>query len=326
MLPTNVLITGGTGTLGQAIVARAKRDGLATRFTIFSRDEVKQAEMKARYPDERYVLGSVTDREAIVMAAGGQSAIIHAAAYKQVPAAEVNTREAIHANVYGSQNVIHAALYGGVETVVGISTDKACAPVNAYGMTKALMEKAWQEAAAMQPYSSRFVLCRYGNVLGSRGSVLPFFRAQAKAGGPITVTDARMTRFWLTPDQAVDLVFKCFDWRVETGSILVPQAPASNVIDLAWAVAREFGLGPKDVRDIGIRPGEKLHEQLIHRGEAQHTVMAPRDLLNWGNAFLVRPATDWRPGELPDQYEYTSNEPGIKYGVENLLDLIEDLV
>lgn len=314
----SVLITGGTGSLGRAIVERAQSENWNAQFTILSRDEVKQSEMKREFPGLRYVLGNVSDLDWMRTMMRGHRTVIHAAAYKQVPSAEFNAREAVHANVMGSMAVAEAAIWADVERVVGVSTDKACAPVNAYGATKMLMEKVFQEASTWG--DTFFTLCRYGNVLGSRGSVVPLFQKQhrethlwpgnpAEQPGCMTVTDTRMTRFWLTLNQAVELVVQAYDLRVD-GGIVVPKAPASTVMDVARAVC-ETCL----IKDIGIRPGEKLHESLIHKGEAQHTE-------DWQHYFVVYPATQHVAKPLEDQFEYRSDAANRTLSVDDLRPLV----
>ncbi len=286
-----IFLTGGTGSLGQALLRRADREGWDCQFTVYSRDEVKQGELRALYPRHRFVLGDVRDADWLEVCVRGHDAIVHAAAYKQVPAAEVNAGEAIKTNVLGSLNVAMAAVRAEVPRVLGVSTDKACAPVNLYGESKACMEKLFQQAC--QWGRTDFTLIRYGNVLGSRGSVVPLFRKQAAERGEITITDASMTRFWMTLDQAVDLVVKGLD--IPRGSIMVPKCPASTMEVLAKAVAPGTC-----VRVIGIRPGEKMHEQLVHRGEALHT-------FEHAGYFIITPASSRVKGSMEPSYEYRSD-------------------
>jgi UDP-N-acetylglucosamine 4,6-dehydratase len=307
-LKGRIFLTGGTGSLGKAILARAEREGWDCEFTIFSRDEVKQGEMKAQYrpPKHRYVLGDVRDERWLSVVMRHHDAVVHAAAYKQVPAAEVNSGEAIESNVIGSRNIVRVAVDLGIPKVLGVSTDKACAPVNCYGQTKALMERLFQQANMWG--TTQFNLIRYGNVLGSRGSVVPLFRQQAK-DGVITVTDDRMTRFWLTLDDAVDLVVAGLA-ETEPGTIIVPKAPASTMDTLALAVAPNA-----HVKVIGIRPGEKMHEQLIHAGESMHA----DDI---GEHFRVYPAFTGHHGNLPEGYEYRS-DTARQLSIEELRGMLE---
>jgi len=288
-----IFLTGGTGSLGQAILKRAEARGWDDEFTVYSRDEVKQAQVKARFPSARYVLGDVRDERALAMAMRKHDIVIHAAANKQVPAAEVNPMEAVETNVLGSRNLVRVAVSLGIGRVVGISTDKSVGAYNCYGHTKALMEKMFSQGCLLG--ETQFVCVRYGNVLGSRGSIVPLFRKQMLNGGSITITDPTMTRFWLTLGQAVDLVEMGMR-EPECGVVIVPKAAASTMETLAFAVAPRCG-----IEIIGTRPGEKQHESLIHPGEAMHTE-------DMGEYFKVWPAYTEHRGNLPAGYEYTSEK------------------
>ncbi len=319
MIEGNVFLTGGTGSLGQALVARAEKEGWDCRFTVYSRDEVKQGEMKALYPQHRYVLGDVRDLDWLAIALRGHDLVIHAAAYKQVPAAEVNVGEAVETNVVGSRNVARAAVEAGVPRVLGISTDKACAPVNAYGESKALMEKLFAGACLWNGGRTKFTCVRYGNVLGSRGSVVPLFRRQIAAGGPITFTDANMTRFWLTLNDAIDLILAGLA-EEESGTVLIPKCGASSMQVLAdavlWAVTPyPHAPGTVPVREIGIRPGEKLHEQLVNAAESMHT----DDI---GEHYRIYPAYAGHRGNLPAGFEYRS-DTARQLTIESLRRMLE---
>jgi UDP-N-acetylglucosamine 4,6-dehydratase len=299
-LQGKIFLTGGTGSLGHALVARAEQGGWDCQFTIYSRDEVKQGEMRSRYPSHRFVLGDVRDVDWLAIAMRGHDLVIHAAAYKQVPAAEVNVAEAVETNVVGSRNVARAAVQVGVPRVLGISTDKACAPVNAYGESKALMEKLFQGACLWSGGRARFHLVRYGNVLGSRGSVVPLFKRQIERGEPVTFTDAMMTRFWLTLDDAVDLIVAALAETIP-GTVLIPKCPASTMYDLAAAVAGGAEAFAKiGHRILGIRPGEKHDEQLVNAAEAMHT----DDI---GSHYRIHPAYSGHHGNLPTGFEYRSD-------------------
>lgn len=304
------LITGGTGSLGVALIPELQRAGYSV--TVYSRDEVKQTELKRQFPDVYCVLGDVRDENWLELCMRRHELVVHAAAYKQVPSSEVNAGEAIETNVIGSRNVARAAVRAGVERVVGISTDKACAPVNCYGETKALMEKLFQQACLWG--DTKFYLVRYGNVLGSRGSVVPLFQKQM-AEGKVTVTCGEMTRFWLTLGDAVKLVQAAIASNTTPGSILIPKAPASNMLTLLDAVANTYGettahkhffkgqwqVLPKFVvEDIGIRPGEKMHEQLIHRGESAH-------VCDTGIMYYILPAYTKPVEAMPAGFEYRSD-------------------
>lgn len=306
-LEGRVFLTGGTGSLGQALLRRAQTEGWGCCFTVFSRDEVKQGQLRWIHPKHRFILGDVrSEYTRLAMLMEGHDLVIHAAAYKQVPAAEVNALEAIETNVQGSVKVGLAAITAKVPRVIAISTDKACAPINCYGMSKALMEKALAQLAT---YSRTVFTCvRYGNVLGSRGSIEPLFRQQRAAGGPLTVTDPEMTRFWLTLDTAVDLVLDAVSNDL-SGAVLVPKCPASTVQVLVEAVAP--GL---PVEIIGTRPGEKKHEQLVNAGEAMHTDERQED-------FRIWPAYLGYKGNLPEGYEYRSNT-ARQLSVEELREML----
>ncbi len=292
-----VIITGGTGSLGQAILQRAKEENWETQFTVISRDEGKQALTRSLFPDVRFVLGDIRDLDKLEIVFRGHATVIHAAAYKRVPSAQVNTEETIKTNILGSVNVAKAAVKTGVKRVIGISTDKASQPINAYGMSKAMMEALFQEANGWTESKTQFNLVRYGNVIGSNGSVIPYFLMQKELGGPITVTDKDMTRFWITLDDAVDLILAAYDSPLaHSGNILVPKAPAMSVLDLAKIIG---GKGT-EIKEIGIRPGEKIHETLIYSEESLYTEEQE-------NTFLVHPPTSGRLGNLKKGFSYTSD-------------------
>jgi UDP-N-acetylglucosamine 4,6-dehydratase len=257
-----LLITGGTGSIGHAIIGRAVAEGWDAAITVYSRDEVKQAALAERFPGVRCLLGDVQDPEALGRAMRDIDVVIHAAAYKRVPEAERETLACINANVLGSANVVREALRSGsVTRVIGISTDKACAPVNAYGMSKALMERTFQ--SVRDRAVPAFTLTRYGNVLASRGSVIPALRAQAERSGRVTLTDPEMTRFWLTLDDAVDLIEDAA--KAPSGSITVPRSRSATMATVAVAVVPGI---PVDI--VGIRDGEKRHEMLVSEHEAPY--------------------------------------------------------
>lgn len=260
-LTGNILVTGGTGTLGHAILCRAEREGWPASFTIYSRSELLQAQMRGRFSHARYVLGDVRDCERLISAAAGHDTIIHAAAMKRVPECEAQPAECYATNVQGSLNVLRAAVASGVRRVLGISTDKACLATTAYGASKLAMEKAFQAA----PPQINATLVRYGNVVASRGSVIPLWRTQAQRGEPLTITDSRMTRFWMSVDDAVDLVLAGL--HAEPGTITVAKMHALPVQEMAQIVLDSMGLAG-DTRIIGLRSDEKLHEDLLHINEA----------------------------------------------------------
>ena len=275
-----VLVTGGTGSFGKKFTKILLEEKDPKKIIIFSRDELKQHEMRmAGYDDPRlrYFIGDVRDRERLVRAMNGVSIVVHAAALKQVPACEYNPMEAIKTNIIGTSNVVEAALDVGVEKVLALSTDKAVNPVNLYGATKLAAEKlVIQSNAYAAGKATRYSCVRYGNVVGSRGSVVPLFLKQ-RASGKITITDDRMTRFWLSLEQGVHFVIDCIE-QMEGGEVFVPKIPSTTIVDLAKAVAPEA-----EMEIIGIRPGEKLHEVLISEDEARTTV-------EMEHMFVVQPA------------------------------------
>ncbi|MCI0439009.1 MAG: UDP-N-acetylglucosamine 4,6-dehydratase (inverting) [Chloroflexi bacterium] len=266
-----VLVTGGTGSFGKKFVEIALRECNPKKLIVFSRDELKQHEMRQAYPDTRdspmrYFLGDVRDLDRLRRAFNEVDVVIHAAALKQVPACEYNPFEAVLTNIVGAKNVIDAAIDCGVKKVFAISTDKAVNPVNLYGATKLCAEKLFVNGNTYGGLSGpKFACSRYGNVVGSRGSVIPIFLEQSK-NGAITVTDARMTRFWLTLEQGVRFVLRCLG-QMRGGEIFVPKIPSMSVMEMAKSIAPGC-----EVKIIGIRPGEKLHEVLLSEEEARHTI------------------------------------------------------
>ncbi|MHC1783390.1 MAG: UDP-N-acetylglucosamine 4,6-dehydratase (inverting) [Anaerolineaceae bacterium] len=301
-----VLITGGTGSFGKKFIKVMLEEYHPAKIIIYSRDELKQHEMRVAgydHPSLRYFLGDIRDLQRTRRAFNGVDIVIHAAALKQVPACEYNPMEAIKTNILGSSNVVDAALDAGVSKVVALSTDKAVSPVNLYGATKLAAEKLFvQSNAYAGGMASRFSCVRYGNVVGSRGSVVPVFIKQ-RASGKITITDDRMTRFWISLEQGAKFVVRCAE-QMYGGEVFVPKIPSMKVIDLARAVAPEA-----KINLIGIRPGEKLHEILISEDENRNTV-------ELDDMFVVQPAEalwfgrEWqKQGKLlNDDFRYTSNE------------------
>ena len=300
-----VLVTGGTGSFGKKFIKIMLSEYRPTKVIVFSRDELKQHEMRqAGYEDRslRYFIGDVRDKERLRRAFNGVDIVIHAAALKQVPACEYNPMEAIKTNILGSSNVIEAALDAGVSRVIALSTDKAVNPVNLYGATKLAAEKLFvQSNSYAGGTATRFSCVRYGNVVGSRGSVVPVFLKQRESGA-VTITDERMTRFWISLEQGVHFVIRCAE-QMLGGEVFVPKIPSMKVLDLARAVA------PKaKVNIIGIRPGEKLHEVLISDDEARSTV-------EMDDMYVVQPAEslwfgrEWenRGRKLEDGFRYASN-------------------
>lgn len=299
-----ILLTGGTGSFGNAFVRRVRQQWPSAVVRVYSRDELKQSEMQARYGDEqlRWLIGDIRDRGRMTRAAQGADLIVHAAAMKQVPACEYNPFEAVRTNVLGAQHVVDAAIDAGVPKVVNLSTDKAVNPVNLYGATKLSAEKIVVQGNAYAAQSETKLSCvRYGNVVGSRGSVVPLFQKQA-AEGRLTITDERMTRFWITLDQAVDLVLYAVE-HMAGGEIFIPKIPSMRVTDLAEAMAPGV---PREV--IGIRPGEKLHELLLTSDESRHAVDAD-------DVFVILPEHPWWT-DHPRWIEGKPLEDGFVYSSE----------
>ena len=258
MLHGSVLITGGSGTLGQAIVQWAQEHRRNCTFTIYSRSELRQAEMAAQFPHLRYVLGDVRDEAQLFAAVAGHDIVIHAAAMKRLPECEANPQECIQTNVVGSMNVARAAIKGRVHKVVGISTDKACAAITTYGASKRAMEGIFQQAST---HNTAFTLVRYGNVVASNGSVVPLWRKQARDGHPLSITGSHMTRFWMSRWDAVKLIDRAL--MMEPGTISVPKMGSLSIREMASIVAPG-----SPVVEIGLRSCEKIHEDLIHRDES----------------------------------------------------------
>ena len=265
-----ILITGGTGSFGKRFT-RTLLDGYQPKkIIIYSRDELKQHEMAYDFNAScmRYFIGNVRDVERLKTAMRGVDYVVHAAALKQVPAAEYNPMECIKTNIHGAENVIQAAIYNDVEKIVALSTDKAANPINLYGATKLASDKLFIAANNMVGFGrTRFSVVRYGNVMGSRGSVLPFFqKLLAKGEDTLPITDSRMTRFWITLDQGVDFVIKSFE-RMQGGAIFVPKIPSINIMDLARSLASDV-----KTKIVGIRPGEKLHEIMCPADASNRTI------------------------------------------------------
>jgi UDP-N-acetylglucosamine 4,6-dehydratase/5-epimerase len=318
----SILITGGTGSFGrkctEVILDRFK----PRKLIIFSRDELKQFEMSqvfppSRYDCMRYFIGDVRDKERLHRAFKGLDFIIHAAALKQVPAAEYNPFEAVKTNIIGAQNIIDAAIDQGVSRVLALSTDKAANPVNLYGATKLCSDKLFTAGNA---YTTRdetsFSVVRYGNVMGSRGSVIPFFLEQREKG-VLPITDPRMTRFWITLEQGVDFVLDCLE-RMVGGEVFVPKIPSMNIMDLARAICPEC-----ETNTVGIRSGEKLHEVMVPKDDAPSTVEYP-------DHFVIKPRFRYfdrrfnHDGCKPvsDGFEYSSDKNDWWLTVEELRKMI----
>ncbi|MBL8508424.1 MAG: UDP-N-acetylglucosamine 4,6-dehydratase (inverting), partial [Chitinimonas sp.] len=277
----SILITGGTGSFGRRFITNLLKQYTPRRVVVFSRDELKQYEMQQTFnaPCMRYFLGDVRDGERLTQAMRGIDFVVHAAALKQVPAAEYNPTECIRTNVSGAENVIKAALENGVRKVIALSTDKAASPINLYGATKLLSDKLFVAANNIAGgQATRFAVVRYGNVVGSRGSVVPFFQKLIDDGATaLPITDARMTRFWITLDHGVDFVLKNFA-RMRGGELFVPKIPSIRITDLAEAMAPHL---PHQI--VGIRPGEKLHELMVPLDDARMT-------LEFEDHFVIQPS------------------------------------
>ena len=276
----SILITGGTGSFGKEFVKLILERYKPKKLIIYSRDELKQFEMKSVFHEScmRYFLGDVRDRDRLMQAMSEVDFVIHAAALKQVPAAEYNPMECIKTNIHGAENVIHAALANGVESVMALSTDKAANPINLYGATKLASDKLFVAANNIAgKKKTRFSVTRYGNVVGSRGSVVPFFKKLIdEKSDHLPITDEDMTRFWITLPQGVDFVLKNFQ-RMHGGEIFIPKIPSIKVVDLARAMAPEI---PQ--KNVGVRPGEKIHEIMCPADDSHLT-------LEFANHFVIRP-------------------------------------
>jgi UDP-N-acetylglucosamine 4,6-dehydratase len=322
----SILVTGGTGSFGQAFISTVlKRFAGVRRLVVFSRDELKQYEMaqafpKSRYPALRYFIGDVRDLARLRRALEGIDFVIHAAALKQVSAAEYNPFECIKTNVLGAQNLIEACLDLDVHRVVALSTDKAAAPINLYGATKLCSDKLFTAANNIRgPHDVRFSIVRYGNVMGSRGSVIPFFLEKRKTG-VLPITDPAMTRFNISLQEGVDIVL----WALENaqgGEIFVPKIPSYRITDLARAIGPEC-----EHRIVGVRPGEKIHEEMITSSDSYNTVDLGRyyAILSPSTGYSVESYCAEHGGKpVPPGYAYNSGKNPIFLSVDQLRDLIE---
>jgi len=276
----SILITGGTGSFGQRYVQTLLTGYRPARLVVFSRDELKQYEMQQRFDAScmRYFIGDVRDPDRLMQAMRGVDIVIHAAALKQVPAAEYNPMECIKTNVHGAENVIRAAIENGVQKVIALSTDKAANPINLYGATKLASDKLFVAANNLAgKHRTRFSVVRYGNVVGSRGSVIPLFERLIREGAKsLPITDPRMTRFWISLQQGVDFVLENFA-RMHGGEIFVPKIPSIRMPELAQAMAPDL-----PTHTIGIRPGEKLHEIMCPADDSHLTLEFPKH-------YVIRP-------------------------------------
>jgi UDP-N-acetylglucosamine 4,6-dehydratase len=318
-----VLVTGGTGSFGRACAATLLWDHQPAKVIIFSRDELKQHDMARQFDDPRvrFFIGDVRDRSRLQRAFDGVEVVIHAAALKQVPAAEYNPIEAIRTNVDGAANVVDAALDRGVRRVVALSTDKAANPINLYGATKLCAEKLF---VAANSYAGEngccFSVVRYGNVVGSRGSVVPLF-LERRSTGVLPITDEEMTRFWLTLRQGVDFVLDSLA-SMRGGEVSVPKIPSMRIAELARAIAPECSL-----KVVGIRPGEKRHEVLVTEDEARQTV-------EFVDRYVIQPAFPWWNADAfqsgsggtpcPEGFRYASDTNSMWLDAERLREILEN--
>ena len=313
-----VLVTGGTGSFSHEFVEIVLRDHHPKKLIVYSRDELKQHEMQTRYPDGRlrFLIGDVRDNERLHRAMTGVDVVIHAAALKQVPACEYNPFEAVKTNILGAVNVIDTAIDCHVKRVVALSSDKAVNPISLYGATKLCAEKLFVQGNSYSGADgTRFCSVRYGNVVGSRGSVIPLF-LQQRSTGVITVTDRRMTRFWITLEQGVALVLRACE-LMHGGEIFVPKIPSMSIMDLVAAIAPGCR-----VTLTGIRPGEKLHEVLVSSDEAHHT-------LEFDDMFVILPLHPWWKMEhwtggkaLTEGFLYSSKTNSEALSVERLREMV----
>lgn len=323
----SILITGGTGSFGNAFVDRVLNTQKPERVIVFSRDELKQSQMRQRFPvadhpNLRMFIGDVRDRERVFGVMEGIDIVIHAAALKQIPAAEFNPLEAIKTNILGAANIVDAALERKVQKVIGLSTDKAANPINLYGATKLCSDKLLVAANGTGLHDTRFSVVRYGNVVGSRGSVIPYFLAQ-RPTGCLTITDPRMTRFLITLDQGVDLVLDSMEIMLG-GETFISKIPSVTITQLANVIAPEC-----KQQIIGIRPGEKLHETMISEDDA-------RLAIEYDKHYVIQPThsfwnpkdyLDGRPGKpCPEGFRYSSDTNSWWLTDDEIAALVEDVL
>jgi UDP-N-acetylglucosamine 4,6-dehydratase len=313
---SSILVTGATGSFGKAFLGYALANLDPQRIVVFSRDELKQYEVRQMFGDDprlRFFIGDIRDRDRLARAMHGVDHVVHAAALKQVDTAEYNPSEYVATNINGSQNVIDAAINAGVQKVVALSTDKASSPINLYGATKLVADKlfiAGNHYAATHP--TRFSVVRYGNVMGSRGSVVPFFKKLNAEGKSLPITDKRMTRFWITLDAAVQFVVDSFQ-VMQGGELFVPRIPSMRILDLVEAVAPGA-----PTHEVGLRPGEKLHEEMIASDDSRRTLRFP-------DRYVVQPVVaSWgfqtpEGGEpVPDGFNYRSDNNDLWLEVDEM--------
>lgn len=318
----SILITGGTGSLGKSLAEYLLRDSKVRRIAILSRDELKQQHLRTQFQDDprlRWFLGDVRDLDRLKRAFHGVDFVIHAAALKQVDTGEYNPMEFIKTNVLGSQNVIDASIEAGVKRVVALSTDKASSPINLYGATKLTADKLFVAANNYSyTYGTSFSVVRYGNVMGSRGSVIPLFKKLADDGKPLPITDFRMTRFWISITDAVKFVIDSLE-MMTGGELYVPRIPSMRIVDLARAVSADARL-----EEIGMRPGEKLHEEMISADDSRRTIILQ-------DRFVVTPViSEWgykapRGEVMPEGKAYRSDTNEMWLSDNDIMMLIDKL-
>lgn len=319
---SSVLITGGTGSLGKALIKYLMANTKVRRIAIYSRDELKQHTLRNEIGEDsrlRWFIGDIRDLERLKRAFHGVDFVIHAAALKQVDTGEYNPMEFIKTNVLGSQNVIDASIEAGVKRVVALSTDKASSPINLYGATKLTADKLFVAANNYSfSYGTTFSVVRYGNVMGSRGSVIPIWKSLADAGEPLPITDLRMTRFWISIEQAVQFVIDSLE-IMSGGELYVPRIPSMKIVDLANAVAPNAKL-----KEVGMRPGEKLHEEMISADDSRRTILTKE-------RFVVMPVVaEWgykKPhGEfMPEGVAYQSHTNDLWMSTEDIIKFLNGI-
>ncbi len=319
---SSVLITGGTGSLGKALIKYILENTNVRRIAIFSRDELKQHNLRNDIGEDerlRWFIGDIRDLERLKRALHGVDFLIHAAALKQVDTGEYNPMEFIKTNVLGSQNVIEASIEAGVKKVVALSTDKASSPINLYGATKLTADKLFVAANNYShSYGTTFSVVRYGNVMGSRGSVVPFWKSLANAGQPLPITDLRMTRFWISIEQAVKFVMDSLE-IMQGGELYVPRIPSMRIVDLASAVAPDAPLV-----EVGMRPGEKLHEEMISADDSRITFLM-------GERYVVTPVVaEWgyetpKAAAMAEGVAYQSHTNDLWMSQEDIKEFLNEI-
>jgi UDP-N-acetylglucosamine 4,6-dehydratase/5-epimerase len=322
----SILITGGTGSFGQHFVKVVLERFKPKRLVIFSRDELKQFDMQQdfsppKHPSIRYFIGDVRESNRLEMALRNIDYVIHAAALKQVPAAEYNPFECIHTNVLGAENLVNASIRAGVKKVIALSTDKAASPINLYGASKLASDKIFVAANHLSPADGpRFSIVRYGNVVGSRGSVVPFFKKLIAEGATsLPITDPRMTRFLITLNQSIDFVLSSLD-IMNGGEIFIPKIPSMRITDIAKCLSPDL-----PIEITGIRPGEKLHEVMVTEDDARTTFDA-------GDRYIIQPAfKEWTATEyiqldakpVPENFRYSSDKNSDWLDIKDFSKMIE---